>query len=191
MTGSTRLNTLEYKIKASILLKQLRSSDPEKAVNAALRFQRLPHLTRLSPQEIVQRKDGIRLKHALTVIAIENDQPSWPDLKHHIERQEKRETIKRNRTETLLHPRRCWGFLNEWYARYEAARARLEQAGGYLLPYKSHFFICTREYIEVLGLDPDDRDWEAIGWDWVNPADRDAWERLTSRLQAIELSKAR
>ncbi|MCI0489156.1 MAG: hypothetical protein L0229_21395 [Blastocatellia bacterium] len=187
MTGSRPDNLEEYKIKAAILLKLLRSTDPQKSLDAATRFQCLPHLSGLSLDEIVLRKEGLKLKDALTVIALERGYASWPDLKR---RMEKRDRLRSKRAYTPLYPKRCAGFLNEWYASYEAARSHLEQAGGYLLPYKNHFFLCKRGYIEALGLDPDDEDWERIGWDWAKPRDLAAWERLNSRLQSLEADHA-
>lgn len=38
-----------------------------------------------------------------------------------------------------------------------------------------------REGVRELGLDPDDPDWVTIGWDWVRPADDEAWRRLKER----------
>ncbi|MEW6736971.1 MAG: hypothetical protein AB1489_37125 [Acidobacteriota bacterium] len=185
MTGLHYNNLEEYKIKASILLKTLRSADSEKALDAALRFRCLPHLANFSPQEIVLHKEKIRLKHALTVIAIENKYASWPDFKRYLE---KREAIRARRNYTSLYPRRCAGFLNEWYTNYEVAYHQQQQIGGYLLPYQDQFFICTRDYIKALGLDPDDLDWQCIGWNWVRPADQEAWQRLNSKLKGLELN---
>ena len=34
-----------------------------------------------------------------------------------------------------------------------------------------------REGVRELGLDPDDSDWARIDWDWVRPADTEAWRR--------------
>jgi hypothetical protein len=69
-------------------------------------------------------------------------------------------------------------FLNRWFTTYDQARAALESEGGYLLPYKNQFFITEAGAIRELGLDPEDPDWELIGWDWVRPNDRAAWQRL-------------
>ena len=44
-------------------------------------------------------------------------------------------------------------FLNRWYANYEEARAGLEKHGGFLLPYRHHFFVCQADVIQALGLD--------------------------------------
>lgn len=72
-------------------------------------------------------------------------------------------------------------FLNRWFTNYEEARAAREIDGGYLFPYKHHFFITDAGAIRELGLDPSDPDWERIGWDWVRPRDSDAWERLREK----------
>ena len=69
-------------------------------------------------------------------------------------------------------------FLNRWFTRYAEARATLDAEGGYLLPYRNHFFVTVAGGIEELGLDPKDGDWERIGWDWVRPKDTEARERL-------------
>ncbi len=183
MTVSRPANLDEYKIQASILLKHLRSTDAEKAFTAASRFCRLSHLAEDTPVSILANKGNIKLKHALAVIALENNHSSWAELKHKMERLD---AFRNKNTFTDLYPRRCGGFLNEWYASYEIASQHRQQTGGYLLPYKSQFFICTDEYIRVLGLDPDDLDWERIGWDWIKPADQVAWERLNQKLKAIQ-----
>ncbi|HEX8161140.1 MAG TPA: hypothetical protein VF538_04670 [Pyrinomonadaceae bacterium] len=59
--------------------------------------------------------------------------------------------------------------VNRWFTSYEEARASRESEGGYLLPYKSQFFVTEGEGIRELGLDPEDPDWALIGWDWVAP----------------------
>jgi len=51
-------------------------------------------------------------------------------------------------------------FLNRWYSSYADARKARENHGGFLLPYKSHFFVCEADVIRALGLEPDDPDWE-------------------------------
>jgi hypothetical protein len=71
--------------------------------------------------------------------------------------------------------------LSRWFTTYEEARASQASEGGYLLPYKGHFFVTTSEAIRELGLDPTDPDWARIGWDWVQPRDREAWERLKAK----------
>ena len=80
-------------------------------------------------------------------------------------------------------------FLNRWYANYDEARAGLEKHGGFLLPYRHHFFVCQADVIQALGLDPQDPDWEMIGHDLARPANADAFERLRQKRE--EIVKAR
>jgi hypothetical protein len=77
-----------------------------------------------------------------------------------------------------MYTTRMDAFLNRWFSSYEDARASLETDGGFLLPFEDQFFVTTAEAIRELGLDPSDPDWERIGWDWVHPLERDAWNRL-------------
>lgn len=72
-------------------------------------------------------------------------------------------------------------FLNRWFSTYEEARKSLESDGGYLLPYKRHYFVCEADVIRALGLDPEDTDWEKIGRDGAHPADEQAYERLREK----------
>ena len=72
-------------------------------------------------------------------------------------------------------------FLNHWFPNYAEARAHLEAEGGYLLPYRSQYFVTGADAITELGLDPDDPDWERIGWDWARPLDPAAWARLRTK----------
>jgi hypothetical protein len=71
--------------------------------------------------------------------------------------------------------------LNRWFTSYENARSSLDSEGGYLLPFKDQYFVTMREGVRELGLDPDDPDWARIGWDWVRPADPEAWARLKEK----------
>jgi|ERR1041385_6988265 hypothetical protein len=81
-------------------------------------------------------------------------------------------------------------FLNRWYANYEEARAGLEKHGGFLLPYRHHFFVCQPDVIQALGLDANDPDWEKIGYDLTQPADARAFERLRQKREEIIKARA-
>lgn len=153
-------NLQEAKIQASILLKSLGSPDRETSLHAAKRFQRLSEFVDFPIAEISLQ--NIKRKHALAVIAIENGFASWTDLKTQI---------------SFI----VGGFLNKWFANYQEAKIEQQQQGGFLFPYKNQFFICEAGYIERLGLNPNDPDWQAIGWDWANPADKVAWQRLHNK----------
>jgi hypothetical protein len=82
-------------------------------------------------------------------------------------------------------------YLNRWFANYEEARAARERHGGYLLPYRRHFYVCQPEVIGALGLDPADADWERIGWDAARPADAEALRRLREKRERIISEKHR
>jgi len=90
---------------------------------------------------------------------------------------------KSNQQGPTMHSPEMDVFLNRWFTAYEGAKASLDAEGGYLFPYGNHFFITVAEAVRELGLDPDDPDWERIGWDWVRPKDPEAWERLRDKRQ--------
>lgn len=176
----------EYKTQAHLLFKQLRSDNQQTATIAANRFQQLSYFQDVSISELI-KPDTVKLKHALHVIAYEHGNVSWADLKKEQERQVRYRAYKQKKGSayTLLYPERCTRFTNEWHVDYEIASTELGRNGGYLLPYKNQFFICQSVYIEELGLDPDDSDWERIGWNWVQPTDQAAWERLNNQLRQL------
>jgi hypothetical protein len=72
-------------------------------------------------------------------------------------------------------------FLNQWFSNYEEARRALDSGGGFLLPYKNHFFVCEADLIQALGLEPDDQDWDKIGRDAARPKDAEAFQRLRKK----------
>ena len=64
-------------------------------------------------------------------------------------------------------------------------RLRFENtAGDTCRLYRRQYVVEDRYFIETLGLDPDDADWEAIGFDGVRPAEVAARTRLYSKLVA-------
>ena len=157
MNKSRRPFTIEeYKIQASILLKFLRGSGSD-AEKAAKRFKRLSEFADLSVADILQK--DIKRKHALLLIAVENGFNSWIDLKMQV---------------NFI----VGGYLNSWFANYSEAKSHLQSVGGFLLPYKNQFFICNANYIKQIGFESNDPDWKLIGYDWVVPDDKEAWQRL-------------
>lgn len=85
----------------------------------------------------------------------------------------------------LMYTPRMSAILSRWFTSYDEARDARQADGGYLLPYRHQFLVTTCEAILELGLDPSDRDWELIGWDWVQPQDPRAWQRLKSKREAV------
>ena len=165
----------EYRIRAKRLLKQLKqTSSGEIAEKAAARFQRLESFSGITVNRILENRKDAKLKHALAVVALEEGYDSWRELKVFAEA-----------TGPEMYVPRMDTFLNRWFVRYGDARASLEAGGGFLLPYQRQFFICEDGAIKMLGLDPNDPDWNLIGRDWVKPGDREAWLRLAHKREGV------
>lgn len=174
-TDTVLSSAAEYRIRARRLLKQLHDGSPDDALAAARRFQRLRSFAGRTAEAIAADRQRVKLKHALAVLADELGYGSWVELKKAAERATSPAAA------MPMYERGHEWLLNRWFARYEEARASLEELGGYLFPYRSQFFLCEEEGVRLLGLDPADPDWERIGFDWVEPADRDAWRRLAGK----------
>jgi hypothetical protein len=179
--AATPLPLRECKVRAALLLKALDSSDSLRATRAAERLRALPAFARLSPGELLARKDSVRHKHALAVIAHEQGYASWVELKSaHGE-----DTPPRADFESFF-ARGSSAFLNRWFPSYAEARASLRERGGYLFPYRKQFFICEAGFLQAHGVDTADPDWERIGRDWVEPLDPAAHARLEQKLLALD-----
>lgn len=170
----------ECKVRASILLKDLLSSEPARATRAAERMCALPAFARLSPGELLARKESVRRKHALAVIAHEQGHASWVELKQALGE----EAPSQLDTETFF-ARNRGAFLNLWFSSYEEALASLRAAGGYLFPFREQFFITDAGFLAALGVDPSDPDWARMGFNWVEPLDPAARARLEQKLIAL------
>lgn len=165
----------EYRIRAKRLLKQLKQTEfEESALEAAVRFQRLESFSGMTATQVVKNRDDVKLKHALAVIALEEGYGSWTALKASAEA-----------AGPEMYDPRMDVYLNRWFAHYEDARASLEEEGGFLFPYKSQFFVCEEGGVKTLGLDPEDSDWELIGYDWGKPRDQEAWLRLAGKREEV------
>jgi len=173
-TGTGKMDPVhELKVRADILHARIESKDGR----AMGRLRVLPELRRADDASLLARATEIRRKHCLTVVARECGFASWEQARRvlggHAEDVD---------FGTLLHGRNASSILSPWFASYEdalAARRSLpERPRLYLLAYKRHFMLTGRPFVEALGMDPDDPDWEAIGWDWVHPTDPAARSRL-------------
>jgi hypothetical protein len=134
----------------------------------------LPELRRADAAGLALAADDVHRKHCLAVVACECGFASWDHAKRVLDGDPHEKDFG-----TLLYDHRDSGILNHWFASYDEARALLDGSSQrYLLAYARHFFVVDRHYVQALGMDPDDPDWAAIGWDWVRPADRAARRRL-------------
>lgn len=70
---------------------------------------------------------------------------------------------------------------NIWSASYDEAASIRQESGGYLLPFARQFMVVEAPFVDWLGLDPQDPDWDAMGRDWVVPTDGSAWDRLANK----------
>jgi len=182
-TSVPALSVSDYRHQAKRLLKRLRSASDLHVVAATERFRRLRSFADKSSSELSAHPGGARLKHALTVIAVENGHESWTAFKDALTTADSKPSERPSGRE--MYEPGLDVLLNRWFARYEEARQSLEELGGYLLPYDRQFFICEKEGIRVLGLDPDDSDWQRIAFDWVKPKDDTAWQQLERKRLAV------
>ncbi|WP_223644283.1 hypothetical protein [Corallococcus sp. EGB] len=179
-TGSPLPVTLhEYKVRASLLLKDLDSPDTARATRAAERMRALPFFAALPLGEVLARRDGIQRKHGLAVVAREAGHATWTDLKQALEAHV-------GQLDTRAFFQKVHSvFLNRWFSTYEAAARSLESQGGFLFPFRTQCFVCEADFLQALGIDATDPDWERMGRDWVRPRDAAAKERLEKQLIAL------
>ncbi|QDF02556.1 hypothetical protein BHS04_04925 [Myxococcus xanthus] len=160
----------ECKVRASLLLKELASTDASRAARAAERLRVLPGFAGLPLGEVLARKDSVQRKHALAVIAREQGHATWVDLKQ----------VRELDFEHLL-AHVGGAHLNRWFSSYAEAADSLRALGGFLFPFREQFFVCEASLVEALGVDPADADWSCTGRDWMAPRDGAAQARLAQR----------
>lgn len=95
----------------------------------------------------------------------------------------------KSRKEESMYAPQMDGLLNRWFTSYKEARTSLEEQGGYLFPYRSQYFVTEEEGVRALGFSPEDPNWEKIGWDWVQPQNEEAWQRLKEQRERLTLSR--
>ena len=173
MSSSNPFNFNEGKIQASILLKHLRSSDKLLVNQAIMRIRQQDFFSQLSDEELLS---NFKLKHCLEIIALENQYQSWRDFKKNFDK-----SIEDDFVEHYI-----GGFLNHWFPNYQEAKEFQRLRGGFLLPFKSQYFICEADFIEVIGLDSGDQLWREIDFDWVKPMSKKSWKILRKRLSKLK-----
>lgn len=164
----------ELKIRAEILHKRLAAG----SADAIARLRALPEMRRADERALAAMAGDVRRKHCLAIVARECGFSGWEHA-HRVLGGDPQETD----FGTLLHGDGMSSFLKPWFANYEEARAFLDDASRdgarrYLLVHRRDFFVADRHFIESLGLEPDDADWQAIDWSWPRPKDPDARRRL-------------
>jgi hypothetical protein len=168
----------ELKTRAEILHRRIQANDH----HAIGRLRLLPQFRRAPCEQLAAAASTIQRRDCLTVIAAELGFASWPDAKTAIAGDAPAGTYVED-FGTLLYPgHRVAGHLNRWYKTYEEAAADRASSGGYLLGYKRQYVVVDRYFIESLGLDPADPDWEALGFDWIRPKNVAARSRLYAKL---------
>ncbi len=154
------------KASARVLQRQVSRGEPEALSRLGLQ-----------PQSTEAERSAVQRRHCLAVIAKELGFSSWSHALNVLD--ESPSPGASVDFGTLLYPARIGGaHWNIWCADYEEAQRIRAEHGGFLLPYKRQFFICDQHFIQTIGLDPKDPDWESIGRDWARPASVEARSRL-------------
>jgi hypothetical protein len=170
----------ELKVRAEILHHAVKASDPA----AIERLRALQELRRVEAEALKVAAQSIQRKHCLTAVAREAGFATWEHALRVFEGDDSEGDFG-----TLLYGANWAAYLNHWFATYDEARAFHREASTpaerrYLLAYKRHFFVVDRFFVEALGLDADDTDWQAIDWDWARPASFEARRRLYGKVVA-------
>jgi hypothetical protein len=170
----------ECRIRASLLLKSLRSEESPRAIRAAERLRALPVFAALSAEALRAAPERVRLKHALDCIAHEQGHGSWRELKH------ARETTPPRFAPEAFLERQGSAFLKRWFSTHAEARAVVRaEGGGVLFAFGHQFFIGEPDFLRALGVDVTDPDWARVGPDWTQPEDAEARARLEHKLIAL------
>lgn len=150
--------TEELKIRAKRLLKAVREGDSQ--AEARLRRRSKARLDAPPPSS-----DELQHKHCLDVVAVEHGFADWRHATTVLSGDHSPQGFG-----TLLGTPHMGGFLNVWFASYDAAAEHLRENGGYLLPYAKQFVVVGSDYVrDVLRLDPADPHWAALEHDWLHP----------------------
>jgi hypothetical protein len=172
----------ELKIRAELLQHGIEAG----GAPATARLRALPELRRASAEEFAAFAVQVQRKHCLAAVARELGFQGWEHASRVLSGEESEPDYGE-----LLCPKNAGAFLNDWFATYEDARAVHVERGGYLLAFKRQAFIAGRDYIATtLAIDPDDRDWQAIGFDWLRPRDFVARRRLYGKVLAAKREAA-
>ncbi|PIK13984.1 hypothetical protein [Halobacteriovorax sp. JY17] len=99
--------------------------------------------------------EEIALKEAFKIIAESAGYNSWKDLKDSYELAD------------LVNPPRWSAQWKKWFSTKEEALEFLK-SDEFILPYRKQFFVCDRDYLSGLDVDPDSTDFKCLGNDWTS-----------------------
>ena len=167
----------ELKTRAELLHRAVASGD----VQAHGRLRALPELKKADEEALASAAARMQRKHCLAVVAREHGFTSWEQAKRVLGG-----SAEETDFGTMLYGVASWGFLHPCFATYTETHVFADDAlrsGGrpFLLAFGRQFFVAGSAFVASLGLDPQDADWRAIGWDWPRPRDGDARRRLYAK----------
>jgi hypothetical protein len=170
----------ELKVRAELLHRRVQASEE----GALTRVRALPEHRKADVAALRAVAASIQRKHCLAIVSREAGFAGW----EHARRVLDGDAVEVDFGKLLCVSGRGT-YLNHWFATYEeahAVHADLLVAGQrrYLLAYQRQLFIAESGYIESIGLEPDDADWRAMGWDWARPRSYAARRRLYGKLLA-------
>lgn len=152
----------QLKVEAKLLHKNFKS-DFDSTVNKYLNN---PFFKNLSSIQIEEKGKNIRLKNIYHIIALEYGFTRWEDLK--------RQVVKND----MLFRSNGIGLIHKWFKSYTEASKYHIKYGGYLLHFWADYVICGIEYIQLLELHQYTEEWKAIGYNWIEPANKQAHQKL-------------
>lgn len=156
------------KNEADLLLKHAKQGD----AGVISRFRQLPLFASLSSDNAEALND-LQLKHAFSIIAVENSYGSWTELKSALDTAA--ETSPLAEIKEQFYPKGFTTYWNIWLAKYSQAKKVLDEGKGFLLPFKNQFFIVEEHFVDSIGLPHTLPEWNEIGNDWVHPKNVKAW----------------
>ncbi|MCZ4319215.1 hypothetical protein O4H26_09445 [Aequorivita viscosa] len=120
--------------------------------------------------------DSIKLKHAFSVIACEYEFDDWSSLKHYVVAQD------------MLYRKSGVPFVHAWFKKPQDATDYFNTHGGYLLKFWGDYIVCGEEYIGILNLNTFEKEWRAIGFNWVHPKNEVAFMKLQAAAETNYLN---
>lgn len=140
---------------------------------ALARLRRVPSLKSLPSDTLVA---SLKRRHCLTAVANELGFSTWSNAVRALRGSASADFG------SVLYPPGVHGHWNIWCASYAEAKPIRRAHGGYLLTYRHQFLVVDADYVDAMGLDRDDPDWDLIGRDWARPDEPAARRRLCEKL---------